>query len=238
MITILHGDNLVASRLKLSSLKTEAQDQGKEVVTLDGKGIDRTALIQSLESHSLFSVPKLVVIERLIGSLKTGAKLKDELIEYLLKGLFDADIVLWENKSVGKSLLKLKKQKHVFVEDFKLPVVIFKFTESLTPKTIHEALFYFNESLKSSPVEVVFTMLVRQFRLLLAFSTQATLDETEKMIPWIKGKYVRQAGLFTKNKLQDLYKELLVIDYQTKTGKTPFDLTTNVQRFIMNLGSV
>lgn len=241
MITILHGDNQVASRQRLTQLKDEAKLQGREVVSIEGRGIDMTALIQNLESQSLFSLPKTVFIDNLISSLRTGSKAKDTIIEYLLTGKFlpaqagDSDVVLWEGKSVGKNLLKLKKQKHVSVEDFKMPVVIFKFTENLSPQTIPDALFYFNEALRTSPVEVIFTMLVRQFRILVATSTNASIPETEKMIPWVKSKVGKQASLFSTEQLQKLYKDLLIIDFQTKTGRTPFDLTKSTQQFIMNL---
>lgn len=208
-----------------------------------------TTLIQNLESQSLFSFPKTVFIDNLIASLRTGSKAKDTIIEYLLGGKFDSDVILWEGKSVGKSLLKLKKQKHVSVEDFKMPVVIFKFTESLSPHSIPDALFYFNEAIKTSPVEVVFTMLVRQFRLLLALELTSqsnhyndtyhrSIPELEKIAPWQAGKLTSQAKLFGTESLQQHYKELLIIDFQTKTGRTPFDLTKSTQQFIMNLANV
>ncbi len=238
MITILHGDNQVASRQRLTQLKDEAKSQGKEVITLEGKGIDMNAIVQNLESQSLFSIPKLVTIENLISSLRTGSKAKDEIIEYLLAGKFDSDVILWEGKSVGKNLLKLRKQKHVSVEDFKMPVVIFKFVESLTPTTVPDALHYFNEVIQTSPVEVIFTMIVRQFRILLALSTNAPIEEITKMSPWVKGNAARQARMFSEETLKKLYKQLLVIDFQTKTGKTPFDLTKNTQAFIMSLSSI
>ena len=244
MITILHGDNQVASRDRLNQLKDEAKIDNREVVSVEGKGIDMTALIQNLESQSLFSFPKSVFIENLIGSLRTGSKAKDTIINYLIEGKFDSDVVLWEGKSVGKSLLKLKKQKHVSVEDFKMPVVIFKFTESLSPQTIPDALFYFNEAIKTSPVEVVFIMLIRQFRLLLGTELGAnrsndtyhrTIPELEKIAPWQAQKLSRQAKLFGEKSLKILHKQLLIIDFQTKTGRTPFDLTKSTQQFIMNL---
>lgn len=238
MITILHGDNQVASRQRLTAFKDEAKSQGKEIITLEGKGIDKTLLIQSFESGSLFSLPKLVVIENLIGSLRTGSKIKDEIIEYLITGKFDSDVIVWEGKSVGKSLLKLKKQKHVKVEDFKMPVVIFKLVESLTPTTVNEALFYLDETLKTTPVEVAFTMIVRQFRILLGLATNAPLEEIQKMAPWSRGKTTRQTAFFSPEKLKVLYKQLLIIDYQTKTGRTPFDLTKATQQFIISLASV
>jgi DNA polymerase III delta subunit len=183
-------------------------------------------------------MPKLVVIENLIGSLRTGTKVKDTIIDYLLTGKFDADVVLWESKSVGKSLLKLKKQKHVTVEDFRLPIVIFKFTESLSPQSIPNALHYLQESLKTSPIEVLFAMVVRQFRLMMAITLSASIPETEKLIPWVQSKLKKQASMFTEKRLAELYKDLLLIDYQTKTGKSPYDLTKRVEQFIISLESV
>lgn len=238
MITILHGDNQVASRERFNQLREEAKSSEKEVITIDGKGIVLTDLIQNLESHSLFTIPKTVFIENLIASLRMGTKSRETVIEYLIAGRFDADAVLWESKSVGKSLLKLKKQKHVQIEDFKLPVVIFKFTESLTPATISDALYYYHEAVKTSPAEVVFAMIVRQFRIMLALATGAQIEETTKMSSWVKGNAFRQSAQFDKEKLTKLYKQLLILDYQAKSGRTPFDLTKSTEQFIMSFAIV
>ena len=72
MITLLHGDNIEASRLELTSIITKGKD--KEIRTLDGKHLDENALIQAMESNSLFGINILVVIENLFTPL--GRKIK------------------------------------------------------------------------------------------------------------------------------------------------------------------
>ncbi|MBI4130676.1 hypothetical protein HY468_05135 [Candidatus Roizmanbacteria bacterium] len=237
MITILHGDDIVVSRNKLIENKRIAREEGKEVFTLEGKEAGLSMLVQSLESHSLFGGMKLVVIENLLSNLRAG-KARDEIIDYLVAGKFDADMILWEGKSVGRQLLKLKKQKHINVAEFKMPVTIFKFVDSIMPGNQQTTLSALDESLITTVPEVVFTMLVRQFRLLIALTYGADIDETKRLAPWQRGKLKRQASAFTEEKLKNAYKELLLIDYQTKTGKSALNLTKRMQQFIIELSEV
>ena len=92
MITFIHGDNQVDSRQKLSELVKHAHD--KEIVRLGE--ISLTDVKQALEATSLFSQDKLVVIENLLG----GKKKNNDVWEYLKKGEYDCDLVLWESKKM------------------------------------------------------------------------------------------------------------------------------------------
>jgi DNA polymerase III delta subunit len=235
MISILHGDHEVASRNRLVELKRLAKSDGKEVRELDGNSIDLTDIIQSLESRSLFAPLHLVVVENLLGNLRPGKK-RDEIIAYLSKGNFDTDAILWEKKGVGRQLIKLKRQKQVTVEEFKLPTVIFSFVDGLMPNNYRNLLQTFHDTITNNVVpEVVFTMIVRQFRLLLAVTLNSTIPEAKRLAPWQRGKLERQARFFSLDTLKKQYKNLLTIDYQIKTGKSALNLTKRIEQFIIGL---
>ena len=235
MIVILHGDHQVASRNRLVELKSEAKDAKKELVTLEGTLAELTDLVQSLESTSLFTETRLVVIENLLSNLKAGAR-RDAIITYLVKGNFDSDLILWEKGSVGRQIIKLKKQKHITVEEFKMPTVIFTFVDNLKPRNAATLLDSFHTTLDNKVVpEIVFTMIIRQFRLMLALQTNAELPETKRIAPWQRGKLSKQSREISVDQLKKHYKELLVIDFQTKTGKSPLNLTQRIEQFIIGL---
>jgi len=234
MITILHGENTLASRNRFVLLKSEAQDA--DIISLEGKGLRLPTVEEALMTTSLFNQKRLVVIENLFSNLRTG-KTKDEVVLFLSDPSLPSDVLIWEGKSVGPSLLKIKKIKQVVIESFDLPKTIFRFTDALTPGSTGEALYYFAETLKTTAVEVIFAMLIRQFRLMTALSLRSEIPELTKMNPWQKSKLSRQEKQYTSKRLIQLYKDLMIIDFQVKTGRTPFVLTKHIEQFIINLSS-
>jgi len=63
MLTILYGDDQVASRNALNqNLDKSRQDEKKELIQLDGEKLQLQELKQALESRSLFGLDKLVLI--------------------------------------------------------------------------------------------------------------------------------------------------------------------------------
>jgi len=77
-------------------------------------------------------------------------------------------------------------------------------------------------------------MLGRQIRLLII---AADLGENGLIeIPeWKRKKLISQAKEFSLTKLLQLYRQLLKIDWQQKTGQTPFDLASQLDLFIASL---
>src|SRR3990167_5212702 len=110
MITLLHGDNLVLSRNQLKEQISAAKDKGIEIIRLTGQELTSEALIQALESPSLFAGQKTVVVEGLL-SLRPS-KLKDSLVE-LVASNPEIEIMLWEGKSVTASNIKKLKTAKV-----------------------------------------------------------------------------------------------------------------------------
>lgn len=237
MITILHGENTEESRTKRFELVQQAKKDSKEIVYLEGKNADLEHLIGSLETASLFSDTRLVVIDGLIASLRKGKK-RDEIISYLKKGAFDADLLLWEPKGVARNIISLKRFKHVSVEECKLPTTIFAFVDALGTTNTAGTLSYFDTAVKTTAPEVVFSMIVRQFRLMIGLTLDASISETKRLAPWQRGKLIKQAEGIGKNPLISHYKQLLTIDYLLKTGRSSIDLTKHIQKFIITLSTV
>jgi hypothetical protein len=224
MLTLIDGDNHTASREALFKLK---QTKNVEIVELEGKKITLTDLIQNLEANSLFSLPKLVIIERLHSRQQSAAK--KELLTYLKTYQGDAHVILWEDKTLTPTQAKAVNPKNHL--QHKLSKSLFAFLDSLGSGNIKNTLSLLESSLKQDPAELVFFMIIRQVRLLLQAKTSSNLS----MAPWQANKLKTQSGKFSLQKLQTLHHNLLQIDYDIKTGNTLLPLPQLLDNLVIKL---
>ena len=221
MITLLHGNYPEASRKEYIRVKTEAK--GKEIRVLDGKSLDPAALTQALESNSLFGGDTIVFIENLFGKLGRKVKLIESLSAII--NASTADIVLWEDKELGVTVLKnLPKAK---VAAFKIPSGIFQFLDSIVPDAKMPVL-------PTEPAELVFAMMVRRVRQLIQLKNNVL---PEGLQGWQATRLTRQAKFFTMERLVGLYKTLLDIEYATKNGSAPFSMSQYIEQFLYDINS-
>lgn len=214
MIKILHGDNIVQSRKRLTEILEKARKEGTEIVYLDGTKVTITEVRSALESGSLFGKTKLVVIENL--------KEKPEILTYLKKGKFDNDLILWEQKEIKREIISGAE-----LEIFKLPPLIFSFLESIRPGSSKESLRLLSELKKGEEPEMIFYMLVRQFRnLILARDLGAS--GLFDLALWQQKKFLKQAENFSLGQLLEMYRKLLEIDFKQKTSSDPYSLSSRL----------
>lgn len=229
MIIIIHGDDTVSSRKYFLDQKRDITDP----LTFDGEKVTITDLVQIFEGGSLFSDEKVVFIEELFKR-KAGKDLS-EIISYLNTAKF-GNVFIWEGKTLGKSALSLfPKATH---KTFTLPQSLFQFLDRMQPENKEDLVRLFRQTLKSADSELVFYMLVRQFRLLLAVFDRVeknSIDELSRLAPWQKSKLQRQAGFFSLEKLKNLYQKLYTIDFAQKTSSSPLSLTKQIDFFLLDL---
>ncbi len=228
MITLLHGDNVEASRNELNVLKSQAK--GKEVRQLDGKHLDATGLTQALESSSLFGGDTLVIIENLFGSL--GKKIS-HVKEFAsrIASCQGIDVILWEEKEVGKTAID-NLGKNSTVRLFKTPVVIFKFLDAIKPNNAKFLLSLFHQTETLDAPELIFTMIVKRLRQLIMLADGVIPDGLQG---WQAKGLTNQARLFTIEKLLSMEKKLLDIEYSLKTGASPFTLRQHIEQFLIEV---
>jgi len=232
MFTILHGDNILASRKALEMTKKMARD--KEIIVFDGKKVSLTDLKQALEARSLFGQEKLVIVENLISTKQKNqtTKQSNNILRYLKNLSPNVDLILWERKKIdGRVLTPFKNAR---VQLLKTPAAIFKFLESIQPDNQRLMLSLLENCTKTDPIELIFYMIIRQFRQLLLVKDLGKKG-VSRMAPWQYAKLTNQGNCFTLDKLLKIYKELLKIDYQQKTGQAAFDLKRTVELFLINL---
>ena len=230
MISILHGDNILASRHLLQSRIKDFKSKQFEELKLEGKEINLTDLIQAIESKSLLSQNKFLVIENFFSN--PSISLKKQFLEYFFKNKPVIEIILWEGKLLSGETQK-KWSKVAKLLEFKISTAIFKFVDSIKPNNAKVMLACLNECLKNEEAELIFYMMVRQLRLLIL--AKDGVNNLSTMPEWMRGKFLRQSQSFTKEELMEIYKKLLEIDAGQKTGKAVVPLRTELDFLLSSL---
>lgn len=229
MITIIHGDDIVASRKKLTTLRDGAG--GVEVFRFEGDSTNVTDIIQVFEAQALFGEKKLIVLEKFIET--KNKELITSILNHIRKSLIH-DVIFWEAKEIKKELLSLfPKQASLFF--FKQEQLLFQFLDSIRPGNAKQMIGLFHKVLQRENPELVFYMLVRQFRLLLATTFGSSITETKRLAPWQRSKFERQAGLFSKDQLVNFYKKLFQLEREVKTGQNALPLASSVDLFLASI---
>jgi len=238
MLLIIHGDDLASSR----KFFLEQKQQYPDAVLLDGDRVSITDLTQIFEGGELFSDNKNVFIEQMItkksrGRGRASKKNPDEfskIITYLETNASENTIVLWENKELERGALTAFKT--ATIRPFKLPQTLFLFLDSFKPGNGPKLISLFHQTIETTEVEMVFFMLVRQLRLLLAVSEESNepIDEV-KRLTWQKSKLQQQASLFGAERIKELYEKLFSIELGQKTGALPNTILTSIDFFLLEI---
>lgn len=227
MITIIHGEDTNLAYKKLSEFLDQAKNRGLDVSIKESNEIDLTSLRQEVTSSGLFGADKFIVIKNLLSSSK--AKQKDSIIKTINSSI--CDIVLFESKKLSDTALKqIPKAK---VETFNVSPVIFKFLDLIRPSNFKQILAGWNRlmELEHEP-EYVFTMVVRQIRLLIQAKSGPSYL---KLSAYPKKMIISQSALFTLPKLLDLHHRLYQIDKKIKTGSSPLPLDQLLVQFFLKI---
>ncbi|MFH1187044.1 MAG: hypothetical protein V1697_02620 [Candidatus Levyibacteriota bacterium] len=229
MITIIHGDDLSSSRKQFISCKEKV----KNPISLRGEKITVTDLVQILESSSLFETEKNLFIENFLSQKKANKFFK-EILEYFKKHEQSSNIYFWEEKEVSKTVLTFFKTADISL--FKFPQSLFLFLDNIKPNN-YENVLYFHKTILKTSEELVFFMIVRQFRLMLALllKTDSPIDEIARIAPWQRGKLERQANIFGLENIKRIYSKLYLLDYKQKYGLTSLPLVQNIDFFLMEI---
>lgn len=227
MITILHGDNFVASRQHLNQTIKKHKSNKTEIARFDGRNLKPEALTQALESASLFGQDQFIVIEDFL--CQPHSNQKSQLTDIILKNSAKT-IILWEKKPI--SALVKKQFPQAAIKEFKTPRIVFKFLDSIKPNHSQTSLQLLHQCYQKDAPALVFYLFSRRLTQLIQ-----VLDAPEslKTAPWQTNKLKTQAKNFTLNKLTQLHRQLLDIDYQIKTGQTDLPLAAHLDLLLAKL---
>jgi len=231
MVTLIHGSDTAASRKFFYDEKQRHPD----ALLLEAEKINITSLMQIFEGGSLFGETKYVFIEQLITKLKKTSNFKD-IVSFLEKSAETNDIYIWEGKDLEPSSLKLFKK--VTVRPFKLPQTLFLLLDNIKPGNGKNLIPLFHQTIETAEVEMVFFMIIRQIRILLALSdpeSRANIDEVKRIAPWQMGKLQQQASLFSTLELLSLYEKLYTIEVGQKTGGLSTSVTNAIDFLLLGV---
>jgi DNA polymerase III delta subunit len=125
---------------------------------------------------------------------------------------------------------KVKKQlpSDTKFEEFKIPVIIFQFLDSLTPNN-KASLTLLKKVTATEPVELVFSMIVTHLRDMYWVLTDSTSFTGAE---WKKGRMLTQAKKFGIEKLEKAFSELAQIDMDVKSSVG--NLTIYLDKFLIS----
>jgi hypothetical protein len=227
MLTLIHGDDIASSRKFLNSIREKYPD----MLTLDGETITLTDLMQELDGGGLFGDTKQILIENLISKRKTTSDF--ESLVSIINTSDTTEVYLWEGKEVDVKTVGLFSKPLQKV--FKIPQTLFLFLDSLRPGNGKQLIELFHKTAEIADIEMIFFMLLRQVRSLIALASQAQIDETKRMAPWQRGKLEKQAKLFTKSQLVTIYKQLYTIEIGIKTGNLTNSLQNSIDIVLLSI---
>lgn len=230
MITFIHGDDTTASRNYFFEQKKKYPNS----ISLDGKTLTLTQLVQNLSGDGLFSDTKIIFVEDFF-TRKAGYDM-EQIIDFLSNS-GKGELYFWESKELGKKNLSLFKNSRN--NAFMLPKSLFLFLENIRPNNL-SVVALFHKTLATTPVELIFSMIIRQWRLLLAISDNpdsghSQIDEIKRQSPWQGKKLQQQKKYFSRTQLLSDYQKIAEIERNNKTGVGALSLEQAIDIFLLNL---
>ena len=226
---IFHGDHHLQSRQALYRQLDKLKQQGHQHHWLIGDKLTPAQLEVSLRSQNLFLEEDLV-IENLLS--RPTSKDKQACLNLIDQYQGSKHIFLWEKKLISATTLKRLNNQHPQIQQFKIPLLIFKFLDLISPQTKTQSLQQLHQlSLQESP-NFIFAMIVRRLgQLIIAHSNPEQLQGK----PWQTQKLIRQARTWTLPQLLKFHYQLVQLDLQLKTSQTPLDLIDQLDLLLLEL---
>jgi len=227
MLTILHGENIVASRNFLSSLINQAQNKKLPTIRLTSGDFQIDNLVSALEPD-LFGQKKLIILD---DFQKFSPQSQKEIAKVIKKNPSQSQIIIWANKKMPAKTLNLFPQKQDRL--FKPDNLVFTFLDSLSPDNKEKCLKLLNQALDREETGLVFYLLVGRVEDLIIAKT-GHQDQLKKA-PWQKSRLSAQAQKFSLSQLKKFLKGLIALDYQQKNGQLFCSLEFGLELLILKL---
>jgi DNA polymerase III delta subunit len=216
MITVIYGDDIEKTRNLFIEKKKEFMNS--EAFLMNEKS-QYNDLMNYISTISFFEQKKIVFIENLSNNQSEVNKAK--ILELILNTKKDNDYIIWESKSFTDQKIKSIYKDSIYIK-IDLPKQIFKFMDALNNTHKKHIMTIFDEVVKNVEPEIIFSMLVRQFRLMIIAKDNPTSLKSE-LAPWQISKLNKQVQSTDIIELKNQYRQLLAIDINLKTGRTPYN---------------
>lgn len=229
MILIIHGNDQASSRDYYAKEKGKSESP----VLIDGDGLTYDRIFQALENKTIFDSKITLAIENFFSKNKSNSLEFKKIIEYLNSNK-NLDIFFWESTEISKTNQTILKNSTVKV--FSYPQVLFQFLDGLKPGNGEYLIKLVYDLKKNVEIELIFFMIVRQFRLMISQLDEGSkIEEAKRLQSWQTGKLSKQAHFLGKEKLVNFYQQLFEIDLAQKTGKLPYSMDKSIDIFLLGL---
>jgi len=230
MLTIICGEDIVASRNYLSQIKNDCSKKGEEVTNLSSQEVPNILKWQG-DNLNLFASKLIFVTEHLESSIvrkrgkksviKSTVKTLEEIVLEIASRK-DIELIDWEEKA-GREI-KLKDSAKV--KEFKPTKSIFKLLEACSPGNLTGFIQTLSVIAESQDETFIFIMLYRHLRTLLLAHEGIFANTVQS---WQRHNLTSQAKLWTQNKLLDFYEGLYRIETSTKSGNNPYGVKKSLE---------
>ena len=224
MLTVIAGEDIVASRKKLLEIKTDYVSKNYNPVSLALSDILENIRTDEQEVN-LFGDSSVYFIENLSKKYNGRQKnvFKDSIVEFSKNK--NIALIDWEAGKSAYDISGLKRIATTFIE-YKPSKSIFEVLDSCYPKNLKIFIKSYRELTLTQDEMFIFTMLVKHIRNLI-LAKVAALPPTIK--PWQRSKLTQQSALWTEENLVSFYDGLAKIDIALKTGTSSYTIGQSLE---------
>ncbi|MDH5533187.1 MAG: hypothetical protein OEX81_02030 [Candidatus Pacebacteria bacterium] len=223
---VIHGENTAHSRKKLQELITQAKTNSTAITRLEAKRLTAASLQEAMGGNSLFGEDKLIIIEE-IHSLP-ASKRKKELIEQIANSGLE-NLILYEKRQLTATMLKKVGNPQVF--EFKISNTLWKFLDQIGGPDKTKIIKLLRESISQNDEFFVYTMIIRQIRMLITAKDGGVIKGAPFMITKLKG----QANRFTLEQLLKTHQQLFNIDIKQKNSQLSLSLGQELDLILLKM---
>lgn len=229
MKLLIHGDDTASSR---SLLYDKLHKYGSsEKITFDGNKINITDIVTAADSRSLYSESKIIIIENFFSRTLTAEK--KLILEYISTGVSQHPVIFWEDKEIDKAELS-KYFKREEIISCQPPMLLFKFLDAFGTASTQTVMALYKNLLKEREALFILTMLFRQIRILI-IAKDSGMAGLGELSPWQAQKFYDQSRHFNLTELITKYRALLLLEYNFKSGKSPYTFEELLDIYLVNI---
>lgn len=221
MVIIVHGDDQVSSRRRLSDIRDHYEKKGWEIVGTP-KGATLEDIDLSSKSQTLLGQEIIVIVEEFFSNKKSPKTQSSH--------FSSGNVVFWEPRELSKTILNTFP-KNWRVENFSIPQTTFKLLDTIAPGNPQNALRVLHDMAE----EDVFGLVP-----LIAWHTRFMIwakeeSKTLNLPSWRAQKLFTQASRFELTALYEFHGNLLKLDRSIKTGTNVLPPLASLELLIANL---
>ena len=211
-ITVIEGENEVASRKRFIFIKAEIRKRKWDIVK--PVRVKDSYVYEQMANSSLFSEQTLYVIDG------TSVFLEKDYQWISQNSGLNFNLLIWHSGILSQKIKKMLP-KETRYETFQLEKKVFMFLDSLIPGNGERSLKILQEILKTENVEFIFALMAKHFRDLLIAKENVNLLGYPG---WRARKVLDQAKKFEGECLARIVKSMADADTASKTGRAELEL--------------